>query len=298
MIWISFHKESQLDEFLDSIDQLIAKELNLLTESDKPFFYDYWLHRLNLGESYLLKENNKVIGFLNYFPMTNKHWERPVDNFLFIDPDFKDPIELPVEIQGNLELTTNMHFSEAELLGEYKHKIFTHTYVRKIDTIIQPKNQSFQYMPMNSHHLSEILGFYDHGFQDNTSVGDVKMLKHEIERIVNKHSGWAYVMIDPKTEKVAGFASYVKQILPMYGTPAAFVSDIVIVPEFRGKGFAESLQTYAYNELQYHNIQWVFGSIRPTNLASIKQAEKLSRIPLMKSMNILTNLAHEMPKAI
>ena len=74
--------------------------------------------------------------------------------------------------------------------------------------------------------------------------------------------------------------------LPLTGTPCALVDDILVLPDYRGRGLASSLQAYAYQDLKRRGLRWVCGNIQVSNLSSKKQAEKCGRTPWTTDIHV------------
>jgi len=96
-----------------------------------------------------------------------------------------------------------------------------------------------------------------------------------LKNFTNHSDKWGYLAYF-KGELV-GYVSYFSSTIPLLGQKCAFVADLVIHEEMRGRGHAYFLQSNAYKILINNKIKWILGSIFPENIASIKQAKKLGR---------------------
>ena len=96
--------------------------------------------------------------------------------------------------------------------------------------------------------------------------------------------GWGFCAVE-NGELIAGlwFSAWE---LPLTGTRCALVDDIVVKPGKRNRGIATDLQAFAYAQLKSEGVNWVAGNIDGGNGASVRQAEKLGRVPWALSQRI------------
>ncbi len=91
---------------------------------------------------------------------------------------------------------------------------------------------------------------------------------------------------------IVGYVSYFNSTIPLLGLKCAFVADLVIHKEMRGREYAYFLQSSAYKDLKSNSIDWVLGSIFPDNHASMNQAKKLGRTNMINLVQLNLTSSH------
>jgi GNAT superfamily N-acetyltransferase len=288
MPWILYETAAQTATFLAALERLHRPLLERVPPVDRPWFADFWLHTLNVSECHLLEEEGRALAVATYPRVSDTHyyrWQsptlavesgaeirtlpRPLDNALgFTVPALGPDDQAGFRVGGTSisvrQVCTTAYIgagipSQVVLPG-IEHRVLRSA--READAVCEV----FE---------SRIAESGEDAFFNRYYVPAIcrDLASPDLGR------GWCVYSVDRCCGSAIAAAYYCGWRLPLGGPPAALVEDIVVLPEYRRRGVASSLQRFAYAFLGQEGVRWACGNIQCENLASLRQSQKLERLP-------------------
>jgi len=271
MVWASLSDENKctLLSYINKYDSLPEKE----------FVIKNWTTLANSGSDIKLAFDtvNQLKGAF-YFSEGSEF------NLLIGDVDFNWSEALDSILDKKISFVTTSEISE-KLNPQYNLSQLGFAGTTDLDLKMK-SDISLDFKPLQEAHIDDLIYFiklnYPKRYLDLYYKDDNFLPLLQYAKEVEK---WAYLAFIEG--EIMGYVSYFKSKIPLIGVDCAFVADLVIHRDIRGKGAAVALQSYAYQEFYASGLNWVLGSIFPDNLASIKQAIKLNRSNHINLINFL-----------
>lgn len=268
--WLHFSSGAQFSKFVDAILNLSADLIKRLDKNEIPFFFDYWLNRLNLCDVWIFFHEDKVVALLSKPKCKDIHSERWQYSTLLIDSNYSLALPLPFESEKPIALLTPVQDYSRNFQEKFRLSYFQRCYSRtteklpKIETI---KGVQFELVLEDSvEKASQLLdgGYHWEGQPD----GYIECVKTEISRAAKLQAGWCFMAT--RNSIPIALVSYLALQTPLLGVPSVIVGDLLVVPEERGKGIASNLQMFAYHRFEEARVRWIIGNIDPKNESSTK----------------------------
>lgn len=294
-MWVPFENEEQLGPFLDAVADLHRPLLDQLTAGERPFFFHHWATRLNLCDCYLLSRDGQPVAIAAYPRVVDKHYERWQSNSLAVHPEYDEPLELPCELDKSALFAVPAHDFTTETGIDIRNAVVKTeqiAYTRNIDGFVESRIESdwgFRIpAPEQLEAMIEIFSCRDRPSPGSDSYLDyyLPILTWNIRRVHSLGTAFCYCATERGGDVPIAAALYSGWELPLAGVSCALVDDILVLPEYRGRGIAAILQNFAYANLNRTGINWITGNIDPENPASLRQAEKANRQPWTISIRV------------
>lgn len=264
--WTQFKSSEQTPLFIDAAFTLYLDVLKNLNESEIPYFFDWWLNRLNLSDVWMLSRGPQVLALLSKPKVKDTHSERWQYNTLVVDPHFSDAVDLPFEAVKPIAFTVPYAQPTKCFDGAFAASYFQRGFARTSDNL--PRIQSISgvtFEPVTRDNLDTVCALFNSGYDwDGQPADYIQSVKTEIARSVNLHSGWCYTATINSSP--IAVVSYLPLQAPLLGTTSVLVGDLLVLPEYRGKGIATNLQLFAYHRFKAAGIRWILGNIDPANM--------------------------------
>ncbi|OFZ47614.1 MAG: hypothetical protein A2451_02570 [Bdellovibrionales bacterium RIFOXYC2_FULL_39_8] len=288
--WLHYENSKQTNDYINGLEKIHESLIAQMSPCERPWFVNHWLKILNLSECYMLKHNDECVAIATYPKIKDTHyyrWQnctlsvksgieigslpRPVNKSeYFITPAQNSELAIGFSISG-MKISISQVCTALRISENSKEQ---NPPLNVENRIVKNKDDA---EASSSIFMTRLLEF---GKDDFFNTYYLAPITHDISLIpTNKKRGWGVYSIDKTTTKPIASAYYSPWELPLGGPAAALVDDIVVLPEYRKKGIASSLQYFALNMLRQNGVSWICGNIEPNNFASLKQSENLGRRP-------------------
>lgn len=281
--WEVFAGSEQVQSYIQDIERLFSPVLKKLRAGEIPFFYDYWYRMLNSHQIRRFTRGEETLAMTALPRVVEMHYQRWYDRVLAVNFESKESWKLPVD-EDKVSYLMVPTDPDGRIPGDIvienaSFEPFQYCLTKRLEEPdFLPGNSDVLFRPLVLSDIEQAQSLVRSDFMDG-SVPDfyLPVIVQNIRDCFFKNSGWCYCAFEPRLNRVIGFCLYLGFLVPLCGVPCAVVGDIVVHPDFRGKGVASCLQRFAYHDLQQKKVAWVCGNILASNRASLNMAGFLGR---------------------
>jgi hypothetical protein len=223
--WIQFNSPEQTSQFVDGAFELYSDLIQKLNRDEIPYFFDYWLNRLNQCDVWMLHENQSPIALVSKPKVKDVHSERWQYNTLVVNSNYSDGLDLPFEISKPIAFMSPSADYTRHFKMRFTTSYFQQGFAGTTDEL--PAVQSIsgvKFEPVTTDNVAKACKLFDSDYSwDGQPQDYIQSVKTEITRSAKLHSGWCYVAT--RDSSPISVVSYIPLQVPLLGVASIVVGD-------------------------------------------------------------------------